>query len=153
MENLRFQEIKIRVDPERYKLLISARGKKAAVPLSTLRLTKTNEIIFNRQGEIFMAMANGNFNPKLKGTDNAIGRLSHSLRDAFDTNDPPFLKHAPQFLLTIPKDNAAKQRAIRNSHSYDDNKMVDVNNNAGTFLQDNDPEYDLDNPIYSDDLD
>ena len=89
MNNLKFQEIHIRIDPERLVLRISAREKEVAAPFTAIGIVKKNEIILNRQGEILMAMANGTFNPDIRGTLRAISRLSESLRKAFKTPAPP----------------------------------------------------------------
>ncbi|MBL3529415.1 MAG: hypothetical protein JMN27_16305 [gamma proteobacterium endosymbiont of Lamellibrachia anaximandri] len=59
MKDLRFEEITIRIDPENFALRISARGKNASVPFSTIGITKKYEMVLNRHGEVFMAMANG----------------------------------------------------------------------------------------------
>ena len=104
MEKLTFQEVKFRIDPERLMLKISARGKEVTAPFSAIDITKKNEVTLNRQGEIFMAMVNGTFNPEEPGTKRAISRLSASLREAFNTPDPPFQKNRPKFRLSIPKE-------------------------------------------------
>jgi len=153
MENLIFKEIKIRIDPEKLALRISARGKEATTPFSAIGITKKNEITPNRQGKIFMAMANGNFVYEQRGTDRAISRLSKSLREAFDTPDSPFLTNKPQFQLSIPKDKDAKQHAIRRTTGYSDTRKACEPTDAQAFLQDHDPDYDPDDDLYSDDPD
>lgn len=147
MDNLKFQEIKIKIDPDHLVLKISARDKNATAPFSTFDLTKKNTITLNRQGELFMQMANKVTNLKMPGTSNAIPRLSASLRKAFNTPDTPFLNNKPIFNLNIPKDKLAKRKASKRTSTYDDNR------NAKSFLEQHDPHYDPDNSIYSEEND
>ncbi|MDA9982511.1 hypothetical protein N9H39_07190 [Gammaproteobacteria bacterium] len=151
MDNLRFQEVKFRIDPERYVLRISARGKEASASFNAIGLCRKNEVTLNRQGEIFMAMANGTFNSDQHGITNAISRLSKSLREVFGTVDAPFSIDRPRFKLSIPKVKEAEKRAKRRTVSYDDKIKVSEPTDAQAFLQTNDPEYNSDDALYSDD--
>lgn len=153
MTNLKFKEIKIRIDPEKLVLRISARDKEAAAPFSAIGITKKNEVTLNKQGEIFRAMANGPFNAGIRGAARAISRLSRSLREAFDTPDSPFHTNRPEFRLSIPKDNDAYQRAIKRTVAFDDTRKARGNMDAQAFLQNNDPNYNPEDFIYSDDPD
>ena len=153
MINLKFNEIKITVDPERLVLRVSARDKKdVAIPFSALKLTIKNEITLNSQGKTFMAMAKGCVDLEYGGTKRSIGRLSKSLREAFNTEDTPFVGGKAQFKLYIPKDKQAKYKANRKTFSYSDEIKAPINN-ADEFLQRCDPEYDKTLDIYSDDPD
>ena len=155
MDNLKFQEIKICFDRGNPVLRISARGKKATVPFSAIEITKKNEITLNRQGVIFRDIVSGYFNAKKRGATRAISRLSKSLRDAFDTQDQPFLKMKPQFQRSILKDRDAQRRAIKKSVTYRDDihACKDTGVQAQLYLQDHDLEFDRNDPIYSDDPD
>ncbi len=154
MEKLCFKEIAICVDSEKLVLRVSARDKKVTAPFRTLGLTMKNEISLNKQGEVFMALAKGNFYPEAIGMNKAISRLSRSLRQAFATKDSPFLKNEPQFKLYIPKDQEEKRRAIHRTVTYNDN-IATINNedSADDFLRQHDPDYDPNDPLYSVDRD
>jgi len=149
MDKLRFNEIKILIDPDNLVLRISARDRKCTVPFAAIGLTKKNEVTLNKQGEIFMAIANGDFLPMKSRTPKAIDRLSRLLRDGFKTTDSPFLMNKPQFELSIPKVIEAKRRALKRTTPYNDNIGVSNCDNAQDFLQQNDRDYDPKNPMYS----
>jgi len=157
MDNLKFKEIKFRIDPEKLVLRILARGKEATTAFKEIGITKKNEITLNRQGDTFMAMANKTFNSKTPGATRTISRLSASLRDAFDTPDSPFSTSKPRFKLSIPKNKEAKRRAHKRTTSFDDSRILPGNINADAdtdaFLQAKDPDYNPDDAIYSDDPD
>ena len=119
MDNLRFEEIDICLNPEPPSLTIRARGKEErSVPLSALGLTKKNGMTLSAQGNAFFGMASGEYTTHSKS---ARERLSKELKEAFGTNDTPISKGKPLFKLRIPKDDAAKLRARRNPVSYRDN--------------------------------
>ena len=155
MDNLRFKEIEILIDPENMVLRISARKSKATSPFSAIGLTKKNEITLNRPGKIFMSLANQSFNSNAPGAMRALRRLSKSLRNAFNTPDTPILKTKPQFRISIPKDDRAKQQAIRRTDTYDDNRITHASTDADaqTFFETHDPEYNHKDELYSDDPD
>ncbi|MCP3671350.1 MAG: hypothetical protein GY814_13135 [Gammaproteobacteria bacterium] len=153
MDNIRFKEIKFCIDPERLVLRITVRGKHVAVPFNAIGITKKNEITLNRHGELFMGIANGTYDSELSRTDRALSRLSESLRKNFDISDPPFRLGKPQFQISIPKDKDAQKRAIKRTTTYDDTRKATVEVNAQAFLQANDPDFNPDDAIYSDDLD
>ncbi len=118
MENLRFEEIDICLNPETLSLTIRAREKeKRMVPLHALGLTRKNGVTLSAHGEVFLGMARGEY---ATHSDHAIERLSRALREAFSTEDTPISKGKPLFNLRIPKDAAAKYWAERNMASYDD---------------------------------
>ena len=153
MERLSFKEIAISIDPENFVLRVSARDKKATIPFSILGLTKKNEISLNRQGEIFMEIANGNCSLEEKGVRRTITRISLSLRKAFATNAKPFHLGTPQFKLYIPKDKEEQRRALNRTTSYNDNITTKKNNSSEDFFREHDPFYDPEKPIYSQDKD
>lgn len=153
MERLLFKEITICIDPDKYVLRVSARDKKATISFRILGLTNKNEITLNRQGEIFIDMANGNYSPDESGKVRAISRLSNSLRKAFGTKDSPFLKGKPQFKLNIPKYTEAKRRAAYRTITYDDEIAVKKYDNANDFFRNHDPSFDPHSPLYSPDED
>ncbi len=132
MENLKFSEISITVNPEALDLRISAREiKRIVIPFSLLGLTKRNNFSLNKQGEYFMSCARREKPPL---SHSVVSRLSRSLRDAFDTTDTPFAQGAPTFRLYIPKDEEAERRAQFNPSSYNDER-------ASQFLRDVDPQH------------
>ena len=153
MDNLRFKEIKIRIDPENFVLRISARGAEVTTSFRAIALFKKNEVTLNKQGKVFMAMANRTFSPEERGALRAVSRLSRSLRVAFDTGDSPFSESTPQFQLSIPKEKEAKRRAARRTRRYDDTKKIskDTTTDAQAFLEAHDPNYNPDDTLYSDD--
>lgn len=139
MKNLKFKEITIKIDPVHRKLRVSAREKKdISVSFNHLKLFKKHTIILNAEGETFLALANGSFDPDNKGAKRSITRLSKTLRDIFDTKSTPFLAQRPQFKLYIPKDKEARRKAIKRTTSYND----DIDKSADDFLRHNDPYYD-----------
>jgi len=150
MDNLTFNEVTIRIDPDHMKLRVSARDKKD-IPASfnTLGLLKKDSIVLNSEGRHFFAMANGAFDPSEKGAERAVSRISKSLREAFGTKSTPFSANKPHFKLFVPKDRAAKQGAIKRTTSYKD----DTSTSASDFLRLNDPHFDSNDPSYSDELD
>lgn len=148
MEGLSFKEIIIRIDPENLTLRISARKAFVATSFGSLGLLKKNGVSLNAQGEIFLTMANGNFSPEQTGAIRAQTRLSKLLRKALKTEDSPFIKHNPQYRLTIPKYNEAKRRAKNRSFAYNENMAIPSDASAQDFLEKNDPQFDLQNPIY-----
>ena len=153
MNDLRFSEIKITIDPESMGLKISAKKRMINVSFASIGLTKINGITLNKSGEVFMALGNGSFSPGAPGASKAIARLSKNLRDAFETSDTPFLKSKPQFNLSVPKDDEAKRRALKRTTSYDDEIAIKSSTNANDFLKNHDPEFDLNNPTYTNDND
>ena len=117
MENLRFDEIDICLDPETLSLTIRAREKeKRRVPLHALGLTRENGVTLTEQGKAFFDMAEEGYTTQRHVRE----RLSKALRNAFSTEDTPISKGKPRFKLRIPKDAAAKYWAERNPASYDD---------------------------------
>ncbi len=138
MDNLKFSEIKINIDPENLGLKISARGRNAAVPFSALELTRKNEVGLNRQGDIFLGMANRNFHSEQRGAVRAISRLSKSLRTAFNTEDSPLSKNLPRFKLSVPKNKEAEKHASRRTLRYDDTRKVSKDGKTQEFLRKND---------------
>lgn len=149
INDLRFSEIKITIDPESMGLQISAKKRVLNVSFASIGLTKRNGITLNKSGEVFMALGNGSFSPGAPGASKAITRLSKNLRDAFETSDTPFLKGKPQFNLSVPKDNEAKRRALKRTTSYDDRVATKSSTNADDFLKNHDPEFDPNNPTYT----
>lgn len=152
MTALKFREIHIRIDPDNLVLRISARDKKAIASFNSIGLTRKNEVTLNRQGKIFMAMANGTSNPEEPGFKRAITRLSKSLREVFDISDYPFQSNKQQFHLSIPKDKDAKQRALKRTTTYNDTRKANETN-AQDFFKKYDSDYDPNDPLYSDNPD
>lgn len=146
MDDLKFREIKIRIDPDGYVLRISARKKNAAASFRVISLLKKNDVEMNRQGEVFMAIADKSIALHEQGVERAIIRLSASLRKAFDTSDAPFDNLKPLFKLSIPKTTRAKQKAEKRTVSYDDNRSTDA---GDKYLEAFDQQYDPDDPTYS----
>lgn len=121
LENLRFDEIKICLDPDNLMLRVSARDiKDRRVRFHELGLTQKNGITPNSAGNAFFALARQVFNQERKGQKRAIVALSKALRTAFDTNDTPLRKYKPVFKLTVPKDIEAKQKANLRTTTYND---------------------------------
>ncbi|MBF0255846.1 MAG: hypothetical protein HQL47_05170 [Gammaproteobacteria bacterium] len=151
IDDLRFNEIKITVDPEKLMLRIRARNIGAMVPFYALNLTQKNGVTLNKQGETFLDIAKKNFRLDSSGSETALNRLSKVLRDAFDTSDPPFEKGTPKFAVSIPKENEAKREAAKRTVSYNDNIKAGNGHNmtADDFLKEHDPNYDPNDPLYS----
>ncbi|MGB1428678.1 MAG: hypothetical protein ACPG62_10275 [Cycloclasticus sp.] len=151
MEKLRFKEITIVIDPDSFTLRISARKTKVTAPFNSIGIFKSNQVSLNAPGKTFMAMANGRFSPEQDGAIRAQTRLSVLLRNAFKTEDPPFIKRIPQFCLRVPKNKEAKRQALKRTTRYDDNKPIASAQDAQDFLRLYDPEFDPDSPTYASD--
>ena len=146
MDDLKFNEITIRLDLENLMFRVSARNENAIVPLKAFDLMKRNAITPNRQFHVLLTFAYKTFNRETKGATRAARRLSHSFRKAFNTTDIPFVGMNPQFRLRIPKDDDAKFKAQRGSRPYDDikTKLRSRGDIADEFLITNDPQYNPD---------
>jgi hypothetical protein len=152
MTALKFSEIHILIDPDKLVLRISARDMRTIASFNSIGLTRKNEVTLNRQGKIFMAMANGTSNPEEPGFKRAISRLSKSLREVFNISDHPFQSNKQQFHLSIPKDKDAKQRALKRTTTYNDTRKINETT-AQDYFKKYDSDYDPNNPLYSDDPD
>ena len=148
MNSLRFEEVTIKVDPEKFMLEITARGAKVRVAFSAIGIMKKNEMTITRSGEILLEMARGVYTLN-KRDNSALKRLSEILRLAFQTSSTPVAKGKPNFKLTIPKDKEAKFNASRRTVQFNDNSAVAMDD-ADEFLRNSDDQYDPDNPMYSD---
>lgn len=152
MNNLAFKEIKIRIDPERLVLRISARNKETAISFNALGLVRKNEITLNAQGYVLMALANTDFDSNGRGAKRAVSRLSKSLRDAFCTQDQPFQKLKPRFRIYVPKDREAQYKAGKRTVTFDDARPARESTDPTLqFLKNHDPEFNPDEALYSKD--
>jgi len=153
LPSLRFKDIEMTVDPERYLMQVKARDVQHYVPFVDLGLTTRNAINLNQQGELFMAFARRDYDINAPGFDTSLGRLSKSLRQAFGTTDSPFSGKRPTFKISIPKDNIAKKRAEEKTVRFNDSKSYEVDEPGSEWLVKNDPDAIKDNPIYNSELD
>lgn len=153
MDNLRFDEIKIQIDPERLMIGVSARKHKEKISFSDLSMMVKNGVTLNKQGEVFLAMANGTFNSESPGTVNAVNRLSTIFRAAFYTKDSPFIKLKPKFKLIIPKDRREKLKAEKRKTVFNDKLKYPNYSSANEFLKEHDPEFDPEDETYSEEMD
>lgn len=165
MPDLRFEEVDIGVDPERLMLTAEARGKRTSASFRDLKLLAKNDVSLNRQGKKLLKLARAGFAAS-KGEESAIRRLSENLREAFDTQDPPFRNESPEFTLRVPKYESAKRRAMDRTDSYDtvsevepikreptiSEQRFESSDPADRFLKSEDSDYDPKDPTYSQQL-
>jgi len=148
MEKLQFSEIKIRLDPDNWMLKVSARGKNTTISMSDLKLMRKNQLTLDAQGIVFFELAKKEFDSSIKGRKRALTKLSKILRKAFKVNASPFVKYAPVFKLSIPKDIKAKIAGKKRAVKYDDNRSNSLDATQ-EFLENHDPDFDLNDPTYS----
>ena len=150
MKDLEFKGMKISVDPERFKITITAQEQPASAGFSDFGFFQKNTTILNRAGRIFIQPANKTYNHSAKGSSRALTDLSRLLKTALDTQATPFLKGDPQFQLSIPKFDEAKQRALDRTSPYEDNMGVPETLSADDYLK-NDSDANPDYPYSLDD--
>ncbi len=120
MKDLEFIGMIISVDPDRHKITITAQEQTASAGFHEFGFLQKNTTILNSAGRIFLQLANNIYNHSEKGSSRALTNLSRLLKTVLDTQATPFLKGVPQFQLSVPKLDEAKQRALGKTFSYDD---------------------------------
>lgn len=150
MKDLEFKGMKISVDPERYKITITAQEQTAPAGFGDFGFFQKNTTILNRAGRIFLQLVNNTYNHSAKGSSRALTDLSHLLKTALDTQATPFRKGDPQFQLSIPKFDEAKRRALDRTSPYEDKMGTPENLSADDYLK-NDSAANPDYPFSLDD--
>ena len=150
MENLAWREIKINVDPDRNGLRISARKKEIRLRIAAFPgLGRKDGNEFNAQGRLFLNIAKDNDCLVGAKSHAATPRLAVLFKQAFDIKTPPFRGGRPQFRLSIPKDSRAKRLGQKRTEYFDDNKMAHNHESGSVWLENEDPQYDPNDPLYS----
>ncbi|WP_155986361.1 hypothetical protein [Thioalkalivibrio sp. ALE9] len=150
MEALTFDEVAFKVDPDNLKVQVEARELVASVAFHVLGLTKKNGFALNAQGQEFMAIARGDYDPADKGKKRRIDRLGKALRHALGMTENPFPRGRPKFTAHIPKDSRAKREAKRRQVTFDDGRIPGATSNGSDWLRANDPAFDPNDPTYTD---
>ena len=165
MVNLKFKNLKIKLDIDNQiaRIKVKGKGKETLAFYSSLGLVNKNNSKNNAQGDLLEKIARETYDPAAIMKLSTMGRLSRALREAFNLlDDEPFSKGKPVFKLTIPKDKEAKFRADRKTSVYKEGmvgNLWEAENNtensasshdSEAWAEDQDPDYDPNDPKWSD---